>query len=325
MADVTEILGQLPPEAALPIDYNSPLEIFKRLMAQGQTPDPQQVNQLLSQQGANIRTSDISPQQSPIVNDLISQQMTRGLSPTQYGGGNESGLTYSGGVAGYAGPPRLSDSTPVRTATYKNQAGQEAMVESERLRNLPGPGGKGTMGEVLDLLGLSKMVPVLAQESFINSLKIPGITAHDPRGDRSNRPNMAIEAATELTSRKTDPNKKPHPILGGFTNDELKIIAGVEPKPTAPKPPPTPNSNTTKFLTATYEKVYRETKGNDSQKKAAALAAARNEAQLRKFSDVNLDEGFFSNTVSPVGGATPLQPQQPSFVLPQGVKVERLK
>jgi hypothetical protein len=167
MAQVTEILGQLPPEAPDPL-----LELWKKLMAEGQG------GQVAQQQGANISPAQATPQQAPTLNALLGQGMGKGLGPTQYGGGNETGLTYSGGVAGYAGAPRASDSTPVRTATYSTQAGQQAMVDTERMRNQPGPGGM-SMGDLMD-----KIAPALklgpAQYSAINSMGLPGISVTDP-------------------------------------------------------------------------------------------------------------------------------------------------
>jgi hypothetical protein len=211
MAQVTEILGQLPQEAPDPL-----IELWKKLMAEGQG------NQVAQQQGANIRPSEATPQQAPALNQALMQGMGQGLGPTQYGGGNDTGLTYSGGVAGYAGGPRASDNTPVRTASYSDQAGQQRMVDTERQRNMPGPGGM-TMGDLMDKIAPAmKLGP--AQYSAINAMGIPGIRVTDPNEARlasaglanQREARMAAQAARipQVDRRELDNLRNAHALTG---------------------------------------------------------------------------------------------------------------
>lgn len=195
MAQVTEI-------TSIPPDQGNPLielwrkqaeqdainaQIMQKQAAEAQTPE--QFNKLLEGQGANLRYSDLTPTQLPIVQALLGQGMTRGLSQDTTNPANESGLTYSGGVSGYGGPPRAIDDPrqEFRAQTANNQEQLDKIRTENRVRQLPGPGGKGTMGKALDLLGVTRL------PGTVNSV-YPGLITD---------PNLAKSQNADLRGRGT--------------------------------------------------------------------------------------------------------------------------
>jgi len=141
-----------------PAAENPLIALWLRQQAQ-QAQDPTQADRQLAAQGANVRSADISAAQSPIVQKLLGQGMTRGLSQDTTNPTNESGLTYSGPIAGYGGPTRASDTQPVHVQTAHNQKELEAILTQKELENLPGPGGNGKMKDVMDFLGAMRGAP----------------------------------------------------------------------------------------------------------------------------------------------------------------------
>ena len=113
---------------------------------------------------------------------------------------------------------------------------------------------------------------------------------------------LQARAARELnTRRKGGAPGSGDNSLSGLSDEEVSILAGIQPKPKAEsdKPPPAPSKSVIELLNNTYDSVYEKTKGPPSVKKAVALQAARNEAK-RRGADAVLVEGWFGDKVQAV-------------------------
>lgn len=227
---------------------------------------------------------------------LINRGMDLGLSPTNPDiGGHQDQPTYAGPVAGYSGPLRPSD-VPSNEATanipvyYGGRQGitispgtQQGRIEALRESMPP---------HVLDLLGvMPKGLESRSEAGLLNNLS-PGMVPEKPE-----KVSLAERAARELSIRAKG-GKSTDGLLGGFSDDELKIMAGVEPKPKAGSDvAKIPNSNVNKFLTDTYNNAYNSTPGTAAQKKEAATNAARTAAGQHGY-DITVNPGVFSGIFS---------------------------
>lgn len=163
-----------------PVTETNPLLLeWQKLMAQmaanPEPPPPAQLDKLLADQGANVRSGDLSQQQLPIVQQLLGQGMTRGLSPDQFGAPSETGLTYSGGVAGYGGPAREVDKQlgGFQSGVARNQTQYDAIADEQAQRLMPGPGGM-KVGQLMDRLGPLMKLPGGLREPMLRQSGLPG-------------------------------------------------------------------------------------------------------------------------------------------------------
>ena len=163
-----------------PVTETNPLllqwqELMAQMAANPEPPQPAQLDKLLSEQGANVRSSDLNASQVPVVQQLLGQGMTRGLSPDQFGAPSETGLTYSGGVAGYGGPAREADKqlSGFQSAVATNQGQYDAIQDEQRARLMRGPGGM-RVADLMDRLGPLLKLPEGVKEPILRQSGLPG-------------------------------------------------------------------------------------------------------------------------------------------------------
>jgi len=236
-----------------PAAENPLIALWLRQQAQ-QAQDPTQADRQLAAQGANVRSADISAAQSPIVQKLLGQGMTRGLSQDKTNPTNESGLTYSGPVAGYGGPTRASDTQPVHVKTAHNQAELDNILTRQEIDRLPGPGGKGTMGQALDLLGVTK-VPGLVNSQY------PGLVS-DP--EKVKLQIAQINAAARLGLHSDAAQRNADENISQYYNKQTGKPA-VEDFPSSTPDVKTLNDNYVRLRTDSQRNALDAARGLDAQ------------------------------------------------------------
>lgn len=253
-----------------------------------QPTDPSQIAQLVKQMAGTGEEAMLA--------ELVRQGMTKGLSQGDGGIGQLDGrLNYSGPVAGYAGPLRESDKPGMVVPMMSPGEARDAEIQQSFRNENP------QLQKALDALGMLPKGTSDAVEAGIANRLSPGLIA--PKEGK--QPSLQERALLDLTRRKAG-NDSTDLVLKGLSDDELKVLAGIEGKPKDPtnaKPPRTPTKSDRDFLKATYDSVYKNTKGAHDAKRKAGMAAANQAAGVRGFA-AELNEGFFSDSVDAVAAPT---------------------